>query len=471
LLYRIIDKHRQNAIYNKDLYERYEVLQDAVPILTRTPRFPEDDDDATINNKVNNDFMGEIVDFKVGYFAGKAIGYSYNKTAESSEDTGGEEAMDDASKALTDFITRNNMYDVDMETTKYATICGYSGRLFYHDPDGNERCMPVAPYETIVLAETGDITEPTYSIRYYECMDINDNPFWHVEFYDDTQIRFYEGDLSALVLKETKANLYDMCPLQGIPNNKEMLGDAEKVLALIDAYDKAISDDSNEVESFSNAYMVFQNVNITDEEIGKARKSGAIRYRSPTDNGKVFFLTKDATGDMNEKHLDRLEDNIYRFSKTPNLSDEAFGTASGVALKFKLTGLETKCGMFQAKMMSAGTYMFRLLAESWGKKRITVDPLQCTMDFKRNFPLDILNEAQATQALINAGLPKQIAFSIGLSCIDDIDYVMQLIEEEQNGIPPLEGGDEEEEAAGGEGDGGTAGTGKQVNNNAGEAQP
>ena len=59
------------------------------------------------------------------------------------------------------------------------------------------------------------------------------------------------------------------------------------------------------------------------------------------------------------------------------------------------------------------------------------------MDFKRNFPLDILSEAQAAQQMINAGLPKRIAYQLAFSGIDDIDYVMQLIEEEESGIPPL----------------------------------
>ena len=153
--------------------------------------------------------------------------------------------------------------------------------------------------------------------------------------------------------------------------------------------------------------------------------------------GKVYFLTKQINDGFIEHHLDRLEENIYRFSKTPNLSDEAFGTASGISLKFKLTGHETKCGMFEAKMISAGTYMFTLLSKVWAKKQIKIDPLQCVMSFKRNFPLDLLSEAQAVQALIGAGLPKRVAFDIALSCVDDVDWVMQVIEEEKENIPDL----------------------------------
>ena len=196
-------------------------------------------------------------------------------------------------------------------------------------------------------------------------------------------------------------------------------------------YGRALSDVNNEVDSFANAYMVYENVSMTEEEIRKAQVSGAIQFFSGGGNGKVYFLTKNINDSFLEHHLDRLEENIYRFSKTPNLSDETFGTASGISLKFKLTGLEAKCGMFEAKMISAGTYMFRLLSKAWEKKQVKIDPLQCVMSFKRNFPLDLISEAQAVQALIAAGVPKRVAFDIALSCVDDIDWVMQQIEKEK----------------------------------------
>lgn len=84
--------------------------------------------------------------------------------------TGGEVAVDRATKAITDFVTLNNMFGVDMETTKFASIYGYAGRLFYIDLDCNIRVMPVHGYETIILSST-DISEPEFAVRYYEVQD------------------------------------------------------------------------------------------------------------------------------------------------------------------------------------------------------------------------------------------------------------------------------------------------------------
>ena len=149
------------------------------------------------------------------------------------------QALEEASKALSDFIKRNNMFDIDMEATKFAAICGYAGRLFYIDPKGNERVMITPPYETIILSET-EMTEPEFGLRYYQYLDLNDQQTWKAEFYDESTVYYYEGQLDAFELVDSKPHLFDYCPLQGIPNNRELIGDAEKQLALIDDHDSNI---------------------------------------------------------------------------------------------------------------------------------------------------------------------------------------------------------------------------------------
>ena len=441
LLSKIINRHRTNAKYNRELYDRYLAKGGALPISKREPRFKED---KPINNKLENDFFGEINDFKTGYFAGEPIGYSYSNTDEAEEATGGKEAIEKATKALTDFVTLNNMFGVDMETTKYASIYGYTGRLLYVDPEKNARVMPVHGFETIILSKT-NIAEPKYAIRYFKTYDINNVVTWIVEFYDNAHIYIYKGYLNNLVFVEKKLHLFDYCPLQGIANNNEMLGDAEKVLSLIDDYNKVLSDNSNEIEGFVHAIMltsILGDEKDVDNALKRANTSGIMNVQ-PVGTQKVDepvkWVTKNINDAFTEHHLQRLEDNIYRFSRTPNLKDESFGSASGVSLKFKLHGLETKCGMFEAKMLDASQYMFKVLASYWRKRRIDFDPLQVVLDFKRNFPLDKLSEAQTAQALIAAGLPKRIAWGLAISGIDDIDYVLEILQQEQEDVERLYG--------------------------------
>lgn len=433
LLYKIIRRHKANSTYNKGLWDRYTVVKDGVPIFDRQPRYTEQ---KPINNKVNNDFFGEIVDFKTGYFAGVPFAYGYSTTDEAENVTGGEEAVDKATKAITDFVTRNNMFGVDMETTRYASIYGYSGRLFYIDTEGTPRCMPVHGYETIILSKT-DISEPKYAVRYYEVTDINDAKSWVAEFYDSSDVYTYKGMLSRLEFVEQRPHGFAYCPLQGIANNKECMGDAEKVLALIDAYDTAFSDNINEMEAFAHAYLIFEGLRIDDKTIQEGQASGSFVFPpSGTQQGKAYYLTKNVNDAFTEHNLERTEDNIYRFSKTPNMNKDIFSSSSGKALKFRIHQLETKCATFDAQVKNAGVHMWRVLSSYWGIRGIAVDPLQCTIETHRNFPVDTLEEAQAAQAQIAAGLPKRYVFE-NMAGVDDVDYVMGLIDEERESVEEL----------------------------------
>lgn len=440
LVSRIIRKHRWNSTYNRQLFERYRCLAEGVPIFTRAPRFPQQG--AVINNQLNADYFSEIVDFKTGYFAGKPISYSYSNTQEARDSTGSDDAVDAVQKALTDFCMHAGLYDVDMQCVKFAAICGYGARLFFIDKadPAVENAMPILPYQAAILSATGDISEPDFAVRYYKVREISDAVVCKAEFYDSRRVYYFTGD-SFDTLREEKApepHLFGACPLQGIPNNEELTSDAERVLSLIDDYNKTVSDASNEAENFAQAYMVFKNIPISDEEMAMSQRSGAIRWMAATDNADVYFLTKDINDTFLQNHLNRLRDDIYRASKTPNLTDESFGTASGVALKFKLTGLETKCGMLQAKFQKAGMYMFRLLSQSWENRLgLHAVPEQFVMEFTRNFPLDSLSEAQTAQAMIASGLPKRVAYSSAYSFIDDVDYVMDLIAEEEGDTASL----------------------------------
>ncbi len=59
LLTHIIDKHKDNAQYNRNLYNRYMTLEGEVPIFNREPRFTikavNGKAPKQINNKINNE--------------------------------------------------------------------------------------------------------------------------------------------------------------------------------------------------------------------------------------------------------------------------------------------------------------------------------------------------------------------------------------------------------------------------------
>ena len=185
--------------------------------------------------------------------------------------------------------------------------------------------------------------------------------------------------------------------------------------------------------------MVFYGAEITKEVIDEARRSGAFSIPNFDGNEKAEFMTKNLNDLIIENHLNRLEENIMRFSKSVNFSDDSFaGQASGVALKFKMLGLESKCIISERKMTSALRQQFKVVGSAWEKKGTDIDFSNFIFQFKRNFPLDLQTEAQAT-ALLHGHVSEQTRLSL-LSFVDDAEYEQELMrkELEEYGAPSLD---------------------------------
>lgn len=430
IISKIIRKHSSNILFNRSLYDRYRLCEEEIPIFRRSPRF--DDGDNVVNNKIHNTFVSEIVNQKVGYFVGRPLKYMYNDTEESISETGTQEDVDKASKELSDFVTRNSIWSHDMEATRLASIAGYCGRLMYiSNKDGLEHIISIPAHETIILSPDGNLANPSYAIRYYQIKDINDNYIVKVEFYDSYNMYAFEGSsIDSLTMKGTLPHFFEMCPMWGIMNNDDMTGDFEPVLTLVDSYDQVLSDQSNELESFANSYMVFENINITEEERAKAQHSGCFSFFNGNGTGKIYFLTKELRNDVTDSHLNRLEDNIYKLSQSIDFWDNDFYSSSGIALEYRLMPLKLKCNVFESQFEKSNRYMFRLLANSLAKRNIKFDYLQAYVVIRNSFPVDTLAEAQKVQSLISAGLPQKLAFE-QLSFVDDVEQIIDMIEEEK----------------------------------------
>ncbi|WIW27612.1 phage portal protein [Bacillus inaquosorum] len=423
----MIEEHRPTRDKMIMLYARYKADPSGVPILTRklidyegigNEAVKRIDD--KVNNKLNNSFDSEIIDTKTGYMFGHPITY---------------ETEDEAlKKMVSTFNTRNNIEDSDSELGKTASICGYGARLLYVDEEGNERLRNVDPWEAIILA-SDDITEPTFGLRYYQVFEWSGETkvtSYRADFYDATYIySFKSADKELYQLIERKPHMFDGCPLFGVPNNKELKGDTEKVISLIDAYDRTLSDASNEIEQFRLAYLIVKGASLDEEDMENLKKSGVFEVFD--ENGDVKFLTKEINDTMIENHLNRLEENILRFAKTVNFSDGSFGgTITGVAMRYKLMALEHKAITMERKMTAAFRYQYKILCSAWDKK-ILADKdgyLKLWFQFKRNLPVNILEEAQAS-AQLKGQVSEETRLAL-LSFVDDVRFELERMAAERD---------------------------------------
>ena len=419
IVQKVIEAHKEDHDRMSKLYQRYKADLDGPTIFNRQAVEYEDFEtggnvrrlDDKVNNRLNNAFDADIVDTKVGYMFGHPIGYNLD----------GENPT--LKKEIDTFILRNNTEDIDSEYGKMAAICGQAARLAYIGIDTHERIKNIDPWEVAFIDE--DIHEPAYSLRYYSSDEDT-----YAEFYDDINIYYYkQEDGKPFVETDVIPHLFDFNPLYGLANNLELKGDAEKVLALIDAYDRTLSDASNEIEQYRLAYLVLKGMGADDETLSNLKKTGVLELFEKDDS--VSYLTKDINDQMIENHLDRLEENILRFAKSVNFTDETFGgQVSGVAMKYKIMALESKCITMERKFVSSLRYQFKVIFSAWAKRKGIGkdDYLSVFYHFKRNLPVNLLEEAQV-QAQLKGFVSEKTRLGL-FSQVDDVEYELEEMEQD-----------------------------------------
>ena len=419
----IIDDCKDRHDFMYKLHLRYKTDPEGTPIKTREYMIDQVKQTGKINNHLNNDFFSEIVDTKIGFFVGVPIVYAVD------EKSYGESEKAKIDESITDFNAINNVADLDSETAKRASIYGSCGRLMYIE-EAEIKAKIYEGYECIFLGDA--ISAPRQAIYYYREDDKKKTTAYLYDATNVTKCEMKDDEEKFIVIEAEKAHGFDICPLFGFANNDELLGDGEKVLELIDAYDRGLSDINNELEQFRLAYMVFCGATPKAEDIIAAMQTGA--FHIPV-GSTLDFLTKDLNDAIIEHHLDRIEANIYRFSATPNMKDISFaGNLTGVAMAYKFRSFEYKCKTMELKFKSALSYQYKVMQYILNAKGIPLNYMDMDFTFVRNYPQNLLEESQILMTL--KGLVSEKTRLGLMSFIDDPQAEIEAMQEDNRNLLP-----------------------------------
>ena len=221
------------------------------------------------------------------------------------------------------------------QLAKTASIKGTAYELLYVDEDANARFNIVEPDNMILVYDDKITPSPLYALRY----QIKDK-MTYAELYTKEEIIQFEGEGDELNEVGRDSHPFLEVPVVEYPNNDEAQGDFEKVLTLVDGYDKSQSDTANDFEYFADAYLKIKNMSGTNgDDVADMKAKRVILVEG---DGDADWLTKTIQDTAMENYKTRLQTDIHTFSMTPNLTDESFaGNLSGIALQFKLWGLGT----------------------------------------------------------------------------------------------------------------------------------
>lgn len=313
---KFIKKHKAESIRYIKLQKYYEGKHD---ILDHTSR------DGQPNNKIVNPYPKYITDMLVGYFVGQPISYTSKE----------EDGLLEDLQAIFDY---SDEQEENLELAKICSIKGKAYELLYRDEDARIRFNEFGPDQMFVIYDMTISPSIKFAIRYYDVGEGNDK-ITYAEVYDKEVCTLYKGKDSDLSLDQVTPHTFKDVPVVEYVNNKEEQGDFEQVITLIDAYNKAQSNTLNDMDQFTDAYLILVNMAGTDSErIDELKRD---RVMLLDDDGDAKWLIKEINDAWVENYKDRVRRDIHKFSYTPDMQDESFGNnLSGVSIRYKILAME-----------------------------------------------------------------------------------------------------------------------------------
>ena len=366
------------------------------------------------NNKIANAYASYITDTLVGYFIGEPITYTANDNV--------------LIQDLNMILEYNDEADENAELAKNASIYGVAYEMLYlSEEDKMIRFKALNPKEVIPIFDKTVEQNLLAVMRYYEDYDyVEDNTYTIVEVIDSKMVRRYKLD-TGLSLLEEYPHYFSMVPVAIFKNNEDETGDFEHVISLIDAYDKMESDSLNDFEYFVDAYLALYGFTADAEDIAQMKENRVLLMDEGT---SAEWLTKQTSDAYVENMKNRLDKDIHKFAKCPNMSDEEFASnASGIAIKFKLLGTENLVSIKERKFKRGLQQRLELMSMINSVLREGFDWRAIDIVFTRNIPsndTDIANMVNTLKDIVSEEtLLAQIPF------VEDVQTELEKLKKER----------------------------------------
>lgn len=335
------------------------------------------------DNRIAVNFAKYIVDTMNGFFIGHPVKLSVD------------EGNDEVEKYVEFLDQYNDQDDNNAELSKICSIYGKGYEMYYVDEIGNIGITYLTPMDAFMIYDDSVLCRERYFVRLYRDAD----DVLHGSVSDDTKVRWFVQKGEIIWEKDDKIHGFDGVPATEYVENEEKMGIFEPVLTMIDAYNKAISEKANDVDYFADAYLKILGPKLEDDEVKHIRDDRIMNFEGAIDGAipEVDFLQKPNGDTTQENLINRLERLIFQISMVANISDENFGTSSGIALKYKLHAMSNLEKTKERKFASGMNRRYRLIFSnpvSHTKGIKADDFVKVHPHFTPNFPANVLEESQ-----------------------------------------------------------------------------
>lgn len=412
----LITTHRSKVVPNLKKNMRYYMGDHKIKYRKR---------DTDVNNKMVCNHAKDIADTATGYFMANALTYSTH-----------DDSMD--IDKLTDSFDEADVDEIDHDNGLNMSIYGLSYEYAYaKEGESAPTSKNISPENAFLVYDDTIEENELFGVYYYRIKDDVAKKIKYVatvmtENYIYT-FDVYKGmDHLSTSENDRVDHYFGAVPLIVYQNNKYCIGDFEQQIGLIDAYDYLMSDRLNDKEQFLDALLVIYGSILGDDEKETSeamKKLQADKLLELSADAKAEYLTRTFDEVGVETLRNAIKEDIYTFSHVPNLTDENFvGNSSGVAMEYKLLGLEMITKTKTRYYIKGLKKRFTLYCNYLGMRNIAINPSAISVNFTRGLPKNLLEISQMIANL--KGIVSQDTLLNQIPFVEDPEGEIKAVEEE-----------------------------------------
>ena len=387
-------------------------------------------EDAKRENRLVCNHAKDISDTASSYFIGNPVTYK----------------SDADIKDLTDSLETAGADETDGDNGLDLSIYGLAYEYVYvKENENNLLTKNLSPENTFMVKDDSIEENELFAVYYYVRKDDSETGPEHYIATVLTPNYKYELDIQNNEVPQLTTELPVPHYLGEIPiieylNNKLAIGDFELQIPLIDAYNALMSDRITDKGQFIDAILAIYGTLLSDEDESgteeedqniKKAKERLKKYKvlEMPDTAKAEYLTRTFDESGVEILKKAIEQDIHKFSHIPCMSDESFGgNVSGVAMEFKLLGMENITKIKTRYYRKGLRKRIRIFCNYLALHGKSVDPAGITMTFTRALPKNLLEISQIVANLWGKVSRKTLLSQVPF--VDDVDEELKALDEE-----------------------------------------
>ena len=380
------------------------------------------------NLKINLNYIKKFIKEEVAYTLGNDITYESR--------TDNENVVSDI-----EYYTAHwsELHDTDL--MKYLIVFTKVYELYYIDDNADLCSKMIKPTEGYAY-----YNESSQKVLFFIHSFKNDfdTTTSYIDVY--TADKIYHFDSKFNEIAAPTINIFGEVPVSIGELTEEGYDDSlyKDLKGLQDAFETNLSDIANEISDFRNAYLLFVNSQVGEDDVPKMKKLGVLQL--PGDKADAKWLIKNINDTFIQNTLNRYEDTMYQLACHINHNEKLQSNLSGITLRSRLIVLENKCSLeikaHKNIVKNRLRFLFKYLDLKKNKK---YDYKDVKALYTPNIPTDDLSIAQMLSQIPEGIISKDTArglFSFINNKVAEAEKVKEEQKEEIDNVNLDEFGDE-----------------------------